>query len=201
MQLSLASNLRDLERDLSDAARRQLPFAASLAINEMAEEIRKAETDRLDETLDRPTAFTKKAWAVRRSTRSNLSARVYAKPAQAAYLGRLEEGGTLRPKGRALVMPQAIRVNRHGNIARGAVKRVAAKPATFSGTPKGGGRGAGIWERRGGHKGKLVKLVSYADRATYKPTLGFTKSARARVARRFPAHLEAALCRAWSTRR
>lgn len=199
MHLSVASNLRDVERDLSDVGRKQLPFATSLALNEMADELAQEETDRLDKALDRPTPFTKRAWAVRRSAKRNLTATVYARRIQAAYLSALEDGGERTPTGRALVLPAKLRVNKFGNLPRGATKRAVAKPKTFSGTPRGaGGRGPGVFERRGK---KLVKLVSYADRAKYRPQLGFEDAARKLVARRFPAKLEAALIRAFAGRR
>ncbi|AKU43289.1 minor tail protein [Rhodobacter phage RcRhea] len=199
MRISVASNLRDVERDLSDVGRKQLPFATSLALNEMADELAQEETARMDRALDRPTPFTKRAWAVRRSTKRNLVAAVYARRIQAAYLSKLEDGGDRTPEGRALILPAKLRLNKFGNLLRGAVKRAVAKPNTFSGTPKGAaGRGPGVFERRGK---KLVKLVTYADRANYRPQLGFEDAARKMVARRFPAKLEAALIRAFSARR
>jgi len=198
MQISLHSNLRDVERDLSDAARRQLPFATSLALNATAGEIQKNETRRLDKRLDRPTPFTKKAYAIRRSSKRRLEARVFVKPIQARYLRMQEEGGTRRPKGRAIVLPQKARVNKYGNLPRGSVKRQVSKPNVFSGRPKGSGRGPGVYRRQGR---KLIKLVSYTGRASYEPRLGFRQSAAKTAARRFPVHFERSLRKAFSTRR
>ena len=192
MRMSLESNIRAVERDLSDAARRQVPFATSLALNEMAEAVRDHETARLEKVLDRPTPFTRKPYAMRRSTKRRLEA------IQARYLEAQEEGGTRTPKRRALVVPAAIRKNKYGNIARGAVKRNLAKPAVFSGTPRGGGKGPGVYQRKGK---RLVKLVSYAKRARYSPRLGFKRSASRFTSQRFPVIWEKALRRAFASRR
>lgn len=198
MRMSLESNIRAVERDLSDAARRQVPFATSLALNEMAEAVRDHETARLEKVLDRPTPFTRKAYAMRRSTKRRLEARVFIKAIQARYLEAQEEGGTRTPKRRALVVPAAIRKNKYGNIARGAVKRNLAKPAVFSGTPRGGGKGPGVYQRKGK---RLVKLVSYAKRARYSPRLGFKRSASRFTSQRFPVIWEKALRCAFASRR
>lgn len=198
MQMSLQSNLRDVERDLSDAARRQLPFATSLALNATIEEIQRNETRRLDKALDKPTPFTKRAYAIRRSTKRRLEARVYARPVQARYLEKQEEGGTRKAPRKAIVLPQKVRVNKYGNLPRGAVQRQLANPKVFSGTPRGSARKAGIYKRQGK---KLVKLMSYTSRAQYKPRLAFRRSAALTAGHRFPVHLGRALAKAFSTRR
>ncbi len=198
MRMSFASNIRDVERDLSDAARRQLPFATSVALNDTVADVQKNETRRLSKQLDRPTPFTKRAYAIRRASKRRLVATVYARRIQAAYLSKQEDGGVNKPKGRAIVLPQKIRTNRYGNIAKGGVKRQLARSDTFSGTPKGAGRGPGIYKRRGS---KLTKLVSYTSRTRYKPRLGFRKSAERTATIRFPHHFTRALTKAWRSRR
>lgn len=198
MQISFASNLRQVERDLSDVARRQLPFATSVALNDTALDVQAAVTSDLDDKLDKPTPFTRKAYGVRRSTKQSLEARVYAKPIQARYLSTLEDGGTRTPARRAIVTPQSVKLNQYGNLPRGAIKRQLAVPTTFSGTPKGGKGGSGIYTRRAG---KLVKVISYASRATYKPTLGFRNTAAKAAAASFPDRFTRALVRAFAARR
>lgn len=200
MQTWFDNNLRDVERDLSDMGRRQMPFVISVALNDTATDIQKNETKRLSRKLDRPTPFTKRAWAVRRSSKRRLTARVYARPIQARYLSVLEDGGTRTPKRRALVTPANIRLNKYGNMARGGVKRAAAAKNTFSGTPNGHRGGPGIYKRTGRNK-KLVKLVSFVKRARYRKRLGFETSAEQTAMRRFPHHFERALLKAWKTRR
>ncbi len=198
MRMSLQSNLRDVERDLSDVGRRQLPFAASVALNNTAGDVHKNETRRLSKVFDRPTPFTRKAYAIRRSTKRRLEARVFVKPIQARYLKKQEEGGTRQAPRRAIVVPQKVRVNKYGNLPKGAVKRNLANPKVFSGKPNGSARGAGIYKRQGK---KLVKLMSYIPRARYEARLSFRRSAAKTAGHRFPVHLERALIKAFATRR
>lgn len=199
MRMSFTRNIKAVERDLSDMARKQLPFALSVALNATAEDIQKNETRRLSKVLDRPTPFTKRAYRVRRSSKRHLEARVFAMRAQAKYLGRLEDGGIATPKRRALVLPQKARVNRYGNLPRGSVRRAIARPNVFSTRNKGGPGGPGVFQRM--KSGKIKKLVSYVKRATYRPQLGFRDSAAKTARRRFPVHVERALAKAFATRR
>ncbi len=197
MRFSLSSNVGALEKDLSHAARRQLPFALSVALNRTAEDIRRNETKRLDKAIDRPTPFTRKAFAIRRSTKARPTARIFAKRAQSAYLSTLEGGGARAPKGRAIIVPQKIRLNRYGNILRKAIAKTIARKDTFSGKPNGRpGAKAGVWQRKGK---KLIKLASYADRATYRPSLGFVRGSKLTASARFPKHFETAPAAAFAS--
>jgi hypothetical protein len=115
MDVRFQSNIREVERGLSDFAKRQLPFAVSLALNDTAADVAKNAEKGLAKRLDRPTPFTRRAFAVLRSSRARLAAAVFAKDAQAAYLRFQEEGGERRPKGRAIVVPVNVRLNKFGN--------------------------------------------------------------------------------------
>lgn len=182
MDFNISRNTRDVRRGLNDVARRQIPFATSLAINEVLGDIRKNWEKALRKSLDRPTPFTMKAFAIRRATKRSLTGAVFAKRIQNDYLARLEDGGKRKPKRRAILVPVGQRLNKYGNMPRGAVKRTVAKPKTFSGRPKGR-NAAGIWERRAGNKLRL--LIHYTDRARYSPRLklipGAAKTATARL--------------------
>lgn len=184
MDFKITGNIKEVERGLNDVARRQIPFATALAINEVLTEIRRNWEKRLRRALDRPTPFTMKAFGIRRATKRSLTGMVFTKDIQAGYLNWLEEGGERQPKRRAILVPVRQRLNKYGNMPRGAVGRTLASPKTFSGAPKG--RPAGIYQRTG--KGKtagLKLLVHYADGAIYKPRLklvaGAAKTATARL--------------------
>lgn len=62
-----------LKRSISDMHQRQVPFAASRAINEMAKRVEAKTYDELRK-LDRPSPYTMRALAVKRSTKSDLTA-------------------------------------------------------------------------------------------------------------------------------
>jgi hypothetical protein len=197
MDVSFRHNVREVERGLSDFARNQVPFATSVALNETAADVAKNATRGLARRLDRPTRFTLRAFSIWRSTRRRLAARVFAKDRQASYLAIQEEGGERTPTGRALVVPVAIRKDRHGNIPRRGVKAALARPDTFSGAP-GRGKG-GIFQRIKG--GGLRLLVSYAARAVYRPRLRFRADAEKTARARFAVQWERALRRAIETAR
>jgi hypothetical protein len=66
--------LEELKSKLSDMGRKQVPFAASRAINTMAKRVEQKAYDELKSVLDRPTAYTMRALAVKRSTKADLTA-------------------------------------------------------------------------------------------------------------------------------
>jgi hypothetical protein len=194
MQLSFAHNIREVERDLSDLARRQLPFATSLALNETAQAVEREAAADLERRLDRPTPFTRRGLLVLRSSKARLWADVLFKDLQAAYLRWQEGGGTRNPKGRAIPVPVALPVNAFGNMPRGAVKRAAGRADVFSGRPGGGRLPPGLYQRLKG--GGLRMLVAFEPRADYEPRLDFEASAERTARAFFPPAFERALRRA-----
>ncbi|WP_297338835.1 hypothetical protein [Pseudophaeobacter sp.] len=60
MQMSLQSNFRDVERDLSAAARLQLPFATSVALNETGKDLMELNKSHMHRTFHNPTRWTLK---------------------------------------------------------------------------------------------------------------------------------------------
>ncbi|MEL7166682.1 MAG: hypothetical protein AAGL96_14520 [Pseudomonadota bacterium] len=186
MQFGIKSNIKEVQRGLNDVARSQIPFATAMAINDVLRDIKRNWEKRLRKSIDRPTRFTMQAFAIRRANKRTLSGAIFAKDIQEEYLQWLEEGGTRKPKRRAVLVPVRQRLNKYGNIPRRAVGRAIASPKTFSGAPKGKPRAAGIYQRTGrGRNAGLKLLVHYADDATYKPRLrliaGAAKTATARL--------------------
>lgn len=182
MRFDVRHNIADVRRGLSNFAQAQVPFAASLALNAVAAKMADAEVRHLGEALDRPTPFTLRGVAVRRSTKRNLEAAVFVKDRQAEYLLFQEAGGTRFPASRAIPVAVKARRNSYGNLPRGGVKKLAVAANTFSGRPKGGGA-PGLYRRLGvtaDRKGgaKLELQVAWADRARYQPRIAFIETAR-----------------------
>lgn len=137
MQMSLQSNLRDVERDLSDAARRQLPFATSVALNDTGKDLIELNKRHMRRTFHNPTRWTLNAFHFRRATKRRLQIKIERKFAAARkdYLLRQVEGG-LRHKtglerllnsrvGAGYVVPtKHARKNRHGNVSPGQIQKV-----------------------------------------------------------------------------
>lgn len=131
-----------LIRNLSDVARRQVPFAVSVAVNKTAREVVDHLKQRMDVVFDRPTPFTKNAFELRpAATKARPEATVTEKRMQGRrhYLKVQEDGG---PRGQTglerllsmrvawsgviqSVIPatgspfEAARLDRHGNWSSG----------------------------------------------------------------------------------
>lgn len=195
--ISFEHNIRDFERALSDLARRQLPFATAMALNDTAKDVSEAWGKHLQRRLDRPTPFTVRSRYVRRASKRKLTATVGIKDRQASYLKYQVEGGTRLPARRALLVPVRARLNRYGNMPRGAVARALARPNTFSGKV---GRAAGVFQRQARRSAGLKMLVAYASRASYGKRLDLQqvaeKRARASFARHFARRFRAAMATA-----
>lgn len=164
---------QNVERAFRDLRRNQVPFALALGLTRTAQRIQGDVERSLPQNLDRPTPFTQRGVAIRPALKRRPVAYVFIKDIQADYLRRQETGGTRRPKKRAIVVPEKVRLNKYGNMTRGRVKKLLAREDVFSGNVRGIG---GIWQRK--KNGKLKLLVRYASNAQYKPKLGFEDTAK-----------------------
>lgn len=201
MQFGIKSNVREVERGLNDVARRQIPYATAVAINDVLKDIKRNSEKRLRRQLDRPTPFTMKAFRIRFANKRTLTGMVFVAPIQAKYLHWAEDGGTRSPKGRAIAVPVKQRLNKYGNMPKGALKRALAKPTVFAGAPKGRPGAPGIYQRMGKANSKLKLLASFEPIARYKPRLGFKTGALRTAKARLPGALYRALKKAVSNAR
>jgi len=131
MRISVESNLADLSRQLSYIQREQVPFAASVALNNVAGDVAKAITVQMGDYLDNPTPFTEQAYMYRsgkfkgeRSTKRKLYVDIIPGQKQAAYLKFQIQGGIRTPVGAAILVPTALAPkNKYGNITKGTRKK------------------------------------------------------------------------------
>jgi hypothetical protein len=199
LMLQMSVDTRAIERRLNDIAKSQLPFAVSLGINDVAGQIVAAEQSSLARDLDRPTPFTKRGLVVSRASKRKLVGVVGFKHIQASYLAIQAAGGTRRAKRKAIVVPVNTRLNKYGNMPRGALKRALARPDVFAGTVKGvsgvwqrpkrgrrrtkmGGRGSGRVGTVGDRKG-LELLAIFKDSVKVMPALRFVPRARVKASK------------------
>lgn len=137
MQMSLKSNLRDVERDLSDAARLQVPFATSVALNDTGKDLIELNKGHMRRTFHNPTRWTLNAFHFRRATKRRLQIKIERKFAAARkdYLLRQVEGGPRHKTGlerllnarlgaRYVVPTKHARKNKHGNVSPGQIQKV-----------------------------------------------------------------------------
>ncbi len=159
LELSIKADVKRIERELSRLAYRQAPFAAALALTELARLVQQEEVKAMTEVLDRPTPFTLRSVGMRGARKDDLEARVFVKDIAAAYLEPFEFGGvhSLGAK-RALLVPKQIGVNQYGNLPRGTLARLKGRSNIFIGSvtfKQSGQTVSGVWQRpvNGGRRG------------------------------------------------
>ena len=214
MQISVKSDVKQLTKSLTRIQRKQIPFATSKALNNVAFDVRKALQDGLETHLDRPTPYTKRGVQVEKSTKKKLIAEVgfrsktfgkgQGSVTQAEYMERQIKGGLRMPKGSAIPVPivKNLKLNKYGALTRNKVNNALGnKNKFFSGKPKGAkgkGTGEGIWERYGGKRNPKIKMIISWNKTTdYQARFPFknivTQSVRKNFRKRFDNAIREAL--------
>jgi hypothetical protein len=201
MQIDIRADVKELTKSLNRIQRKQIPFATSKALNNVAFDVRKSLQDGLDIHLDRPTPYTKRGVQVEKSTKKDLKAEVGFRSntfgkgqgvtTQASYMKRQIEGGLRTPKTRSIPVPieDNIRLNKFGSLTRNKVRNLLAdKDKYFSGKLKGAkgkGTGEGIFERmpanskrkskKRSRSGKVRMVISWNPNTKYKARFPFKK--------------------------
>lgn len=197
MQISITSDFKKAQKALGRMSK-QVPFAASLAMNKTAESIQSVEKRKIQSDLDRPTPAVVKSIRVQRSSKRYLNAAVFVLPAISNFLHYQVEGGTRAPRGRTEAVPVKIRLNKYGNIParrQNKIAKLLARPDTFSGTVRGV---PGIYQRgRGRMRNKKVKLLlAYENRISYRPRFPFYRYAQTTLNRVWRRQFNNAIARA-----
>ncbi len=163
----------------------KLERTVAKAINSVAKATHEHVTSQLDVRIDKPVPFTRRAYRIAYAAPGALAARVYAQDIQAAYLLKIETGGTTRVEpGKPLLMPFAQRTNANGNIPRGAISRALGRPTVFAGRPAPGTQ-PGVWRKpkakrsaAAGRPARSELLVAFLKSRTHKPQLRFAQDAK-----------------------
>lgn len=199
MRMSVRGDLKKLAKDVERKHKKQIPFAVALALTDTAKDGKAAADRALPRRLDRPTRFTMNAIGVKGAKKSRLEAEVFVKDKQAEYLEWQIKGGVKRPKGKAIVVPKNIRLNKHGNIpGRGAGKlaKLRAKKNIFSGKVDGQ---PGLYQR---YKRKPASmLVAYAKKVRYGVKYPFPRIVEGQVRKSFARNFRQAMYYAQKTSR
>ena len=182
LSMSISSPVRHVKRTMAKV-QKDLAFVEASALTRTAKDVQKAMPALMEREIDKPTPFTKKAFAVRPATKARRVARIFIKDRQADYLRRIIAGGTRRPKRTAIVVPVKARRNRYGNLSRGYLQKQLAKPNVFSGRVNGVG---GIWQRM--RSGRMKLLVAFEPKAEYRKTFDPGRTIYRIARRRFPYH-------------
>jgi hypothetical protein len=220
MQIDIRSDVKQLTKSLTRIQRKQIPFATSKALNNLAFDVRKSLQDGLDIHLDRPTPYTKRGVQVEKSTKKKLIAEVgfrsktfgkgQGSVTQAEYMERQIKGGLRKPKGSAIPVPvpKNLKTNKYGNIVRGKINKLLAdKDKYFSGIPKGSNDAPGIWQRmpanskRKKQGGKIRMVIAWEPKAQYSARFPFKKIVEQTIRTNFRKRFDFALREALKTAR
>ena len=180
MQISVKADIKRLTRGLNDIQKKQIPFATSRALNDVAATVAmKSLRQKAQEVFEGgATGFTKTGFRYEKGNKNNLMSKVFIEGARADFLKFQIAGGTRFPERRSLMIPtKHTKLTKLGNIRRSEyAKMINDRAKYFSGIPKGlqGAHLAGIWERYGrqtkARTGQKIRMVAkYRDRGQYQP--------------------------------
>jgi hypothetical protein len=221
--IGIKADLRPLQRAMIDLGAKQVPFAMSLAVNNLAKGAQAEERKAVDQTFKSPTPFTENAFRTVVATKSRPIAVVAVKDIQAEYLEPYVVGGdrSLGMK-RGMLAPRGVNLNQYGNLSKNTLQRLKGKPGVFIGrvTFKKTGRTInGVWQRpaagtrrdgsrgtkgntanrAGGTRTGLKLLIQFEDTTPVPKRFPFEQRARSYVSRHAAAEFNAALQRALAT--
>lgn len=196
MKIDLRNNIKEVTKDLTKTQKKQIPFATSQTLNQLAFELAKkkgtgvlgkATAKKFDKKSGKgSTKFTQKNFFFDKSSKRSLTATVFWDDSRADYMKFQVYGGTRFPNKRAIRV-STRHSNRYldafGNFKKGAIDEMMQdKSKFFSGSPKGAKKySEGIWERygrktkKGGQKIRMV--AAYEKDVKYKPLFPFGKIA------------------------
>lgn len=146
VEASLTFDLREFERNMTDAERRQMPYAVMLTLNDVAFGGRKAVQGQMEGDLDRPTPYAKRGVVVDKATKRDLEAKVVIYGDRAArgglpaayFLGPQVHGGRrslkafekqlaargFLPRGHVAVPAKRQKLDRYGNISQAQLNKI-----------------------------------------------------------------------------
>lgn len=159
IEFDFRSNIKAIERKLSDLAWKQVPFATAQAINAVSAQIIEAERKNEVAVLDRPRPFTTNAVRMMRANKSTLCATIFMMDKTAKYLDPYQFGGNNALNGKALLKPvDAVKdLDQYGNLPRNFLQKLKGRQDIFIGPVKTrAGIVNGVWQRAADDTGKTT---------------------------------------------
>lgn len=216
LEISVRSNIDQIERSLDTFVRDQIPFATATALTELARQVQRSEVDNLRATFRNPSPFTLRSVRVTPARKSAPEATVFVMDKAEQYLVPYEFGGVHQLPGPALFNPKDIDLNAYGQLPRGIMARMRGRKDVFIGAIQTShGRINGVWQRldisksgavrkkragRGGlhdkHLGALKLLIRFGDALPVTQHLDYFKRAQQIVNRNFEKEFGRALAKA-----
>jgi hypothetical protein len=207
--INIKADLKGVHRAFINLKAKQAPFATALALTTLAKGAAAAERDEAAKTFDTPTPFTLNAFRVQPATKSNLVAVIAVKDVQAEYLEPYVVGGDrYLGKKKGMLAPRNVALNQYGNLSRGKIRALQAKPNVYVGkiTTKSGRVISGVWQRPGpARKGKsagpIKLLIRFEDTTPAPKHLAFVERATSYVRANAVREFQAAMRKAMATAR
>jgi hypothetical protein len=206
MRISVTADLADLKRNLTRTEKDQVPFATSVALNNVAADVANAITAQMERYLENPTPFTLKAYQSRtgtfkgtRSTKKRLWVDLIPGKIQAEYLRFQIAGGTRTPNQKAIFVPTRLAPkNKYGNVPKGTRRRIISGKGSYFVAGQREQKTPGVYKRVGD---KLEPMAFFVDKAEYKPIFPIDKISQGVTRNRFRQRFREALKRAMRSAR
>jgi hypothetical protein len=146
--ISIASNIKQIQKSLSDLAYKQMPFATATALTSLAKLVKEEEVKNMAATFKNPSPFTLRSVRSTAARKGSLTATVYVADKAAEYLDPYEAGGLHKINSKAQLNPKDVGLNQYGQLPRGAIAKLKGRSDIFIGPVKTK-RGVvnGVWQR------------------------------------------------------
>lgn len=189
--MSFNSNIKEVTKGLTHLQKKQIPFAASQALNDTAFHLTMYYKKKSNQVFEGgATRYTQAGFRYDKSKKTDLTATVYVNEDtkgtsnRAEYMEKQIDGGVRLPNKDAIVVPNKRNYTEatypSGNITKGQMNKLFRdKKKYFFGIPKGGQGTEGIWERYGREAsgtsaGERIRQVARLTKsARYKALFGF----------------------------
>ncbi len=197
--VNLSSNIAAVTKQLQDDFKRQVPFAASRAINELAFEARNYLKIEMGNYYDGgAVTYTKNSIYSTKSNKRNLVAKVYVggnDQHRIRYVLNTIHGGTALPRKKALTEPisKSIRLTKVGNnIPKGYIDRALQKPGYFihrqttkKGKKQKTAMPSGLYKRKTKKAYPIQLIVKFDPSSQHKPVFPAMDLSETFVMKRF----------------
>jgi hypothetical protein len=190
MQINVKSNLAAIEKKISAAAFKQIPFAAAQTLTALGRLVAQAEKVNEASVLDRPKPFTQDAVGVIGATSKSQQATVFLKDITARYLAPYEFGGPNALNSKAVLTPIAATtdLDQFGNLPRNWMAKLRGRKDIFIGTIRTkNGPVNGVWQRsvEDGAAVSVTKLTKKGVLRTTKTRRGTNTSGKMKLLVKF----------------
>jgi hypothetical protein len=127
---------------------KQIPYVCKLAVTDLAYRVMRAERASFATTFKNPRPWTANSVFVKEATKTDLEAVTFVRPGTDTYLMPYEVGGDHVLPGTALLNPKGVSLDQYGQLRKGTMKSLSARPDIYIGPIKTSkGLINGVWQR------------------------------------------------------